>query len=49
MNEEKCPCCSNHCQKDSLGCGRGKEYFNNQKDNSKPKTLNEQVIIDLRK
>ena len=49
MNQENCPCCPNHCQKDNLGCGRGKEYFNNQGTNKEPKTLNEQVISDLRK
>lgn len=48
MNNDKCPCCPNHCDKDNLSCGRGREYFNN--DISKePKTLNEQIIIDLRK
>jgi hypothetical protein len=29
MSEEKCPCCPNYCSKDNLGCGRGKNYFNN--------------------
>lgn len=27
MNEEKCPCCSNHCDVKNLSCGKGKEYF----------------------
>ena len=49
MNQENCPCCPNHCSKDNLGCGRGKEYFENQDTNKEPKTLNEQVISDLRK
>ncbi len=49
MNQENCPCCPNHCSKDNLRCGRGKEYFANQDTNKEPKTLNEQVISDLRK
>lgn len=49
MNEERCPGCHNHCPKDNLGCGRGQEYFNNQNNSSEPKTLSEQVIMDLRK
>ncbi len=49
MNQENCPCCPNHCQKDNLGCGRGKDYFSNQDKNSEPKSLNEQVINDLKK
>ncbi len=29
MNEEQqiCPCCPNHCTKENLNCGRGKNYF----------------------
>lgn len=46
MRGEKCPCCSNHCPKDSLSCRKGQDYFNNSNE---PKTLNEQVIIALRK
>jgi hypothetical protein len=46
MSEEKCPCCPNHCSKDNLGCGRGKNYFNN---NLEEISLNEKVISDLRK
>lgn len=49
MEEEKCPCCPNHCEKDHLGCGCGKDYFSNSHSNSEPKTLIEQVITDLRK
>lgn len=48
MSEERCPCCSNHCLKDNLGCGRGAEYFNRDND-SNIKTLDEQVIMELRK
>lgn len=46
MNHEQCPCCPNHCEKNNLGCGRGKEYFDSNKE---PKTIEEQVIMDLRK
>jgi hypothetical protein len=49
MNEEKCPCCPNHCLKDNLGCGRGRDYFNNQNNSFEPNTLNEKIIMDLRK
>lgn len=50
MNTESCPCCPNHCPKDNLGCGKGRAHFNNQNDNSlEPRTLNEQVIMDLKK
>lgn len=49
MNNETCPCCLNHCQKDNLSCGRGREHFNSQNNNSEPKTIEEQVIMGLRK
>ena len=45
-SESNCPCCPNHCPSDNLGCHRGKEHFNNSDE---PKTLNEQVISDLKK
>lgn len=48
MNNETCPCCPNHCLKSNLSCGRGREYFNNKNIEEEPKTLNEQVIMDLR-
>lgn len=47
MNNENCPCCPNHCSKDNLSCGRGREYFNNY--SKEPKTLNDQIIMDIRK
>jgi hypothetical protein len=49
MNQENCPCCPNHCPKDNLGCGRGKDYFNNLNNSLKSNSLNEKVIMDLRK
>lgn len=50
MKEEKCPCCPNHCLKDNLGCGRGRNYFNHQSsDGCNSATINEQIIMDLRK
>jgi hypothetical protein len=49
MSEEKCPCCSNHCSKDNLKCGRGKEYFNSECNVNELNSLNEKVIMDLRK
>ena len=49
MNQENCPCCKNHCPKDNLGCGRGRAYFSDQDTNNEPKSLNEQVVADLRK
>ena len=49
MGKEKCPCCHRHCSVDELSCGRGIEHFGKQDVNSAPKTLNEQVIMDLRK
>lgn len=45
MKEENCPCCHNHCPKDNLNCGRGREYFNKLSD--EPKTIGEEVINDL--
>lgn len=49
MNIDNCPCCPNHCPKDNLGCGRGKEYYNHQNNGSiEPKTLNEQGNMDLK-
>ncbi|MCM1052537.1 MAG: hypothetical protein NC483_00980 [Ruminococcus sp.] len=48
MNIEVCPCCSNHCLKDNLSCGRGREYFSGQIANNEVKNINEQVIMDLR-
>lgn len=27
MSENICPCCGNHCSRDSLKCGRGRAYF----------------------
>lgn len=48
MNNEKCPCCHNHCDKDNLSCSRGIEYFNKE-DNSEQLTINEKVINNLRK
>lgn len=53
MQSEKCPCCPNHCEKDNLSCGRGEDYFNNNHHNEhheeEPKSIEEQVIKDLRK
>lgn len=50
---EKCPCCPNHCSVDNLSCGRGRNYFGkeNMKENmeAEPKTLEEQIVSDLRK
>ena len=37
MSNEKCPCSPNHCDKDNLNCGRGRDYFGetaNQKKNN---------------
>lgn len=31
MESKKCPCCPNHCDKESLSCGRGEEYFHGTK------------------
>lgn len=49
MKEEKCPCCSNHCDINNLSCGRGIEHFNKSNSDENEKSLNEQIIIDLRK
>lgn len=49
MNNEFCPCCSNNCSKDNLRCNRGREYFNNSGKNSEPETIEEQVLMDLRR
>ena len=49
MNAEKCPCCPNHCQKEELGCQRGKEFFGNSNGDHELKNIQEQVIVDLRK
>ena len=27
MENEKCPCCPKHCDKNSINCGKGKSYF----------------------
>lgn len=48
MNEEKCPCCPNHCEKDNLGCGRGRNYFNSSKKDVEINSIEEQVMQDLR-
>lgn len=48
-NKEECPCCPNHCKEDSLGCARGRDYFSNENNTFEPKTITDQVIIDLRK
>ncbi len=49
MNQEKCPCCPNHCSIDHLSCGRGMEHFGKQNNDNEPKSSGEQVIMDLRK
>lgn len=49
MNEEKCPCCPNNCSKDSLRYRRGEEHFSDGKKDESPKTIEEQVIMDIRK
>lgn len=51
MKEENCPCCPNHCDKENLSCGRGREYFSGSTKNTHegPTTLEEKVIFDLRK
>lgn len=48
MNSENCPCCPNHCEKDNLRCGKGRDYFNHLSD-LEPSTISEKVIEDLRK
>lgn len=49
METLKCPCCSNHCEKENLSCGRGVDYFSNPKSLEKTETIEEEVIRDLRK
>ena len=29
-NTNKCPCCSNHCDRNNLQCGKGEAYFNGE-------------------
>lgn len=29
-NTNKCPCCSNHCDRNNLQCGKGESYFNGE-------------------
>lgn len=47
MEEEKCPCCPNHCEKENLSCGRGKDYF--EGNNAEPEEISEKVLRDLKK
>ncbi len=47
MNQEKCPRCSNHCEQNNLGCGRGREHFNHSKEESKSEA--EEVMMYFRK
>lgn len=49
MKEENCPCCSNHCPKDNLSCGRGVAHFSNTNNESEINSIEEQVVADLRK
>lgn len=49
MNKEKCPCSSNHCYIDNLNCMRGREHFNINNNSKEAGTLEEKVIMDLRK
>lgn len=49
MSQEKCPCCVNHCSKESLSCGRGRDYFYNQSNRPEATAIQEQVIMNLRK
>lgn len=48
MELEKCPCCPNHCPKDNLGRGKGREHFSHSND-SIEKTTSEKVIIELQR
>lgn len=49
MNEEnRCPMCPNHCEKDNLSCHRGEEYFSTTSERKEPSTIEEKVISDLR-
>lgn len=29
-NTNKCPCCSKHCDRNNLQCGKGEAYFNGE-------------------
>lgn len=29
-NTNKCPCCSHHCDRNNLQCGKGEAYFNGE-------------------
>lgn len=29
-NMNKCPCCSHHCDRNDLQCGKGESYFNSE-------------------
>ena len=48
MIVEVCPGCENHCDKNNLRCGRGRNYFSCQTQNSEA-SIEEQVMEDLRK
>ena len=49
MNNLNCPCCPNHCSKDNLSCERGKVYFSNSNKDLEPETIEEKILMDLRK
>lgn len=49
MNQENCPCCPNHCAKDNLSCGRGREHFSKGNANNVAKSMPEKVIDELRR
>lgn len=49
MKEEYCPICPNHCSKENLRCGKGKEHFGVDNYSIKAQTIEEEVITDLRK
>lgn len=52
MSTENCPCCPNHCPKDNLGCGRGREYFSNLNNEQKPieqDSISSKIIMDLKR
>ena len=55
MTTENCPMCQNHCPKENLRCGRGREYFNENKhqedynNTSEHSSIKEQVIFDMRR
>lgn len=47
MSKEKCPCCPNHCDIDNLNCGRGRDYFKtetNQTKNNHQKNKDESTM-----